>query len=209
MNLDEALQVIGDLSEASKMPCRTYSLPARRCHVGSKLQKIEGSVCNKCYALRGNFARPTVVAAMERRLASLDNPLWVSAMVTALRAKETSGFFRWHASGDLQSLGHLIKICEVARQLPKIRFWLPTREIGILNAFHNAGFTFPDNLIVRFTATMIEEKPSQALMERLGVLGAAVSKKKWNCPASTQENMCMDCRKCWLKSFKVVTYKYH
>ncbi len=209
LTLDQAEALIGTLAYASKMPCHTYSFPAKLCHTGSKLQKVPGSVCNKCYALRGNFARSTVINAMEKRLASIDNPLWVPAMVRVLKAYETSGYFRWHASGDVQSLGHLIKICEVARQTPHIRHWLPTHEIGILNAFKNAGFEYPRNLVVRLSAAMIEQKPSKAQMKSLGVLGGAVSKKRWNCPSSTQDNMCQECRQCWLRTKPVITYKYH
>jgi hypothetical protein len=209
MTLVESNSIVGNLASATKMPCQTYSLPARSCHVGSKLHDIPGSVCSKCYALRGNFSRPTVLNAMQKRLDSIKDPRWVEAMVTAIKDTEFSGFFRWHSSGDLQDLGHLIKICEVARRLPRIKFWLPTREIGILTAFKNAGFTFPSNLIVRFTATMIEQRPPDAIMDRLGVLGAAVSKVEWNCPAPDQENKCMTCRQCWDKRHKVVTYKYH
>lgn len=209
MELDTALRTIGSLAYASKMPCQTYSLPARRCITGSKLHEIEGSVCNKCYALRGNFVRPTIIACMERRLKAMDNPLWVDAMVVALKETETSGYFRWFASGDLQSLSHLIKICEVAKRLPQIKFWLPTKEKCVLEAFHAAGFAFPDNLTVRYSASMIEATPPKDLMARLGVTGSAVSKVAWDCPASKQDNECRDCRACWDKRRKVVTYKYH
>lgn len=211
LTLEKAIEIIGHIASASKMPCQTYSLPAKECNVGSKLREIPGSVCSKCYAMRGNFSRTNVQRVMYNRLKSLTNPLWVSAMVLVLKLTEFSGFFRWHSSGDLQDLGHLIKIAEVARRLPKIKFWLPTREIGILNAYKAAGFEFPPNLVVRFTASMIEARPPNDLMKRLGIQGAAVSKQldKVTCPSHNQGNQCLDCRKCWDKRNKVITYKYH
>jgi ribosomal protein L40E len=209
MTLEEALKIIHSLGEATKMPCYTYSISAWNCHRGSKLRKIPGSVCNKCYAIRGNFARPTVQRVMNARQEAMDHPLWVPAMVIVLNAWETSGYFRWFASGDLQGLGVLLKICAVARQTPHIRHWLPTHEVGILGAFKRAGFTYPKNLVVRLSSDMIEAKPSKSVMKNLGVLGGAVSKVKWNCPAPKQENMCQQCRKCWYKDVSVVTYKYH
>ncbi len=191
------------------MPCNTYSIPAKRCKVGSQLRKIENSVCSKCYALRGNFARPTVVNAMEKRLKAIQDPRWVDAMVFVLQAHEHSGFFRWHASGDLQSLGHLIKIAEIARRLPKIKFWLPTRELQILESFVQAGFIIPRNLIIRFSAAIIEHKPAVALLKRLGIQGSSVSRTVYSCPAPQQENECRTCRNCWDKRRLVITYKKH
>jgi len=209
LTLEEAQEIVGSIGHASKMPCYTYSLPAKNCHTGSQLREIPNSVCSKCYALRGNFARPTVIAHMEKRLRSINDPKWVDAMVLVIQKLEYSGVFRWHASGDIQNLGHLIKIAEIARRLPKITFWLPTRELPILNAYVNAGFKFPKNLIVRLSAAMIEAQPPKEVMKRLGVLGSAVSKEKWDCPASSQNNQCLDCRRCWDKNVPIVTYKYH
>jgi hypothetical protein len=213
MTLEDALAIIGGLSKASKMPCHTYALPAKNCHTGSKLHEVEGSVCSKCYALRGNFARPTIVASMERKLAAIDNPLWVEAMTLVILLTEFSGYFRWHSSGDVQSLGHLIKINTVAKNLPHIKFWLPTREVGILNSFVNAGFKFEPNLIVRLSAAMIGQRPPMSVLKSLAVVDSAVRKKlrkrDSNCVAPTQDNECRDCRKCWDKRVKVVNYHYH
>ena len=209
MTLNEALIIIHSLGYASKMPCRVYSTSAYDCNRGSKLREIEGSVCNKCYARRGNFARPSIQVGLKARAIAMDNPHWSEAMGVVLTALEHSGYFRWYASGDLRSLADLLKICDVAKRTPHITHWLPTHEIGILGAFARAGFTYPDNLIVRLSADMIEQKPSASIMEKLGVWGAAVSKTDWTCPAPSTNNACQLCRKCWQKSVRVVTYKYH
>jgi len=209
MDLETALQIIHSLGYATKMPCYTYSTSAYDCNRGSKLRLVPGSVCNKCYARRGNFARPTIQAGLKARASAMDHPQWCEAMGIVLTCEEHSGHFRWYSSGDMRNLGDLLKICDVAKRTPHIRHWLPTHEIGILAAFKRAGFVYPSNLVVRLSADMIEQKPSGAMLERLGVLGGAVSKKRWNCPASTQDNNCGTCRKCWLKSVRVVTYKYH
>ena len=117
----EAWEVVGGLSKPSKMPCHGYSTPARRCNVGSKLRNVAGSVCSKCYAMKGRYVFPNVQGALERRFNSLTDPRWVHAMVVLITAKEHSGYFRWHDSGDLQSVEHLERIAEVCRQTPRIR----------------------------------------------------------------------------------------
>ena len=112
----EAWEMVGGLSAPSKMPCHGYSIPARRCITGSKLAKVPGSVCAGCYALKGRYLFGNVQSALERRFASLENPEWVDAMVIAITHFEKSGFFRWHDSGDIQSLIHLEKIVSICQQ---------------------------------------------------------------------------------------------
>jgi len=205
----EAWEYVGRLSEPSKMPCYSYSISPRKCKTGAKLAKIPGTVCSKCYAFRGNYPRPTIQKRLAIRLKSISKPYWVEAMVTVIKGKESSGFFRFFDAGDIQDLPHLIKICEVARRLPEIKFWLPTREVGFLRLYLACGLTFPDNLTIRLSATRFEELlPASALLE-LGVLSSSVSKAAWTCPSDTQDNQCLSCRKCWDKNIANVTYKYH
>ena len=56
---------------------------------------------------------------------SLDHPQWVQAMVVLI---DKQPWFRWHDSGDIQSLEHLEKIFEVCRLTPETSHWLPTRS---------------------------------------------------------------------------------
>ena len=47
--------------------------------------------------------------AMERRYKAISDPEWVFAMSVLINSKK-SKYFRWHDSGDIQSLEHLQKI---------------------------------------------------------------------------------------------------
>ena len=64
----QALAICGPLSNPSKMPGHGYALPAYRCRIGSLLQLVPKAVCHYCYALRGRYLFPAVIAAMEKRL---------------------------------------------------------------------------------------------------------------------------------------------
>lgn len=209
MTYEQAIEIIHSLGFASKMPCHTYSISARNCHRGGMLRQVEGSVCSKCYAMRGNFARPTIQEGLNKRQEAMQHPKWTEAMALVLTYKEHSGHFRWFSSGDLQSLADLIKICDVCRRTPHIKHWLPTHEVGILGAFKRAGFTYPTNLTVRLSGDMINKEPPKALLKNLGVVGGAVNTHTYSCPSSKQDNECRTCRKCWDKRVKMVTYKKH
>lgn len=208
MTLLQAIERIGGFSKPSKMPCHSWSIPAKNCKMGSKLAKLKTSVCAKCYAMRGFYPTPNVVNALARRFDSLSNPDWVEAMTIAISGTEGSGYFRWFDSGDLQSLAHLEQIAQIAKNLPNIKFWLPTKEFRIVSEF-TAKNELPENLTIRISGYMIDGPPPVALANRMGVVTSSVSKKAWTCPASNQGNKCLSCRNCWDKQVANVTYKYH
>ena len=205
----KALELIGNFSKPSKMPCQSWSIPAKKCKTGMKLRNVEGSVCSKCYALKGRYPFPNVQKALEKRFESLSNPFWEDAMVLAISETESSGFFRWHDSGDLQSVEHLEKIANIAKRLPSIRFWLPTREYSFVAEFVKRHGNFPENLTVRLSSLMIEGKPPVTIASRFNLTTSGVSKEGFNCPSSKQDGKCLTCRACWDQTVKNVNYKIH
>ena len=110
MKTSEALKIVGGLSKPSKMPGPAYNLPAYKCITGQKLAKVPGSVCFGCYALKGRYRFNNVKSAMERRLEALQHPGWVGAMIQLIKPHKE---FRWHDSGDIQSLEHLQNIFRI------------------------------------------------------------------------------------------------
>lgn len=174
-----------------------------------KLFPVSGSVCSKCYALRGFYPTPNVKAALERRFNSLSHPDWVEAMTVSISGSEGSGYFRWHDSGDIQSLEHLEKIVQVAKNLPSIKFWLPTREYSFVVQFLKKHGAFPDNLNVRLSALMIDGQPPTTIAKGRGLTTSGVSTTGFSCPSSNQGNKCLSCRACWDKNVNNVNYKKH
>jgi len=209
MTVEEAVAFVGGFSAPSKMPCRSYSIPAWLCKTGAKLRNVSGSICSKCYALKGNYSFPVVKNALLKRFDSINKPEWVSAMTIAINGTESSGYFRWHDSGDIQSLKHLTDICQIAKNLPNIKFWLPTREYSILAKYVKQNGAFPDNLTVRLSALMLNAQPPASIANRLGCVTSGVSDIGFTCPSSAQGNKCLNCRACWNKNVSNVNYKTH
>mgnify|MGYP001201155174 CR=1 FL=1 len=203
----ELLAIVGGLSKPSKMPGYAYGIPAQACKVGSLLRTVKGSTCSKCYALKGMYVFPVVRAAQSRRMESLSDPVWILAMTELIsRRTKSVPFFRWHDSGDLQSLEHLSKIVEIAKNLPEVSFWLPTRETATVKEFlANIGI-FPTNLCVRISAPMIGRTPEKIA----GTVGSSVEDTSgFSCPAPKQGNACGDCRACWNPKVENVSYHAH
>lgn len=209
MTLNEARAITGNLSKPSKMPCHGYSISADKCLTGSKLREIEGSVCSKCYACRGNYRYDVVKNSHAFRLAAHDNPLFVEAMVMVIKNTESSGYFRLWDSGDFQSEKMLNQWCEIARALPEIQFWAPSKEIGIISSYIKKGNKIPNNMTIRLSSYMIDGPAFTSLAQSLGLQTSTVQTKDWTCLAPAQNNKCLGCRKCWDKSIGNVAYKAH
>jgi hypothetical protein len=198
-----ALSIAGSLGKPSKMPGFTYGISAKLCNVGAKLAKIKGSVCHDCYALKSNYQYPSVQQAHQKRAEGLNSISWVDSMIKLIGSSNTD-YFRWHDSGDIQSFGHLLDIVRIADRLPNVKFWIPTREKKLINQYLETFGSFPENLCVRVSAAMIDSHAPTNFENT-----STVSSTEGNCPAPKQGNKCVDCRKCWDKSIKNVSYTLH
>jgi len=202
-----AIKIAGSLGKPSKMPGLSYGISAKLCKVGSKLALVKGSTCEGCYALKANYQYPSVQAAHAKRAAGLEHPQWVEAMVYLIE-KAGEKYFRWHDAGDLQSFQHLLNIVSIAEKLPSVSFWLPTREKGLVNQYLRSFKAFPDNLVVRVSAAMIDSEAPAGFQNTSTVHDQAAA-QGYSCPAQSQGNKCMDCRACWDSSVANVSYHKH
>ena len=196
----EAREITGGLSKPSKMPGPAHNLPAVACKTGAKLVKIPGSVCAGCYALKGRYRFNNVQQALQRRLKALEDPRWVDAMVQLIKGQD---WFRWHDSGDIQSMKHLENIFEVCKRTSKTRHWMPTREAQFLKQLDPA--TIPANLIIRMSSHMIDQGP----VKFWPWTSTVTSGDGRSCPAPEQGNSCGSCRQCWDRSTQNVCYGKH
>ncbi len=206
--LKQAEAIAGPLGEPSKMPGYAYGISATKCKVGGALQKIPGSVCHKCYALKGHYVHDNVKDCHARRLAGLTHPRWVEAMVFMIKFRKAR-WFRWHDSGDLQDVMHLTRIVLIANRCRSTKFWLPTREAGIVDRFQAMGGTIPANLVIRVSATMVDGSPPDYPHTSTVIRERPMFSVVASCPAQFNDNKCGKCRQCWDKRVKNVSYPLH
>lgn len=199
----EALAIVGGLSNSSKMPETAHGTPAAECGVGSQLRKKEGTTCFGCYALKGRCGMPKSVAAQYRRLACMYDPQWVEAMIFLLKDVK---HHRWFDTGDIPSTEILEKIFEVCLGTPKTRHWLPTREVRYL---FDLKSRVPDNLVIRVSAPMVDGRPMGGWWQFTSTVHHNLPPVGRECPAKHNMNQCGDCRACWDKRVKNVSYEYH
>ena len=211
MRIKQLETLVGGLSNPSKMPGLSYGTPAAACGIGAILRGRKGTVCEKCYAHKGMYSFPVVKNAQENRLEILSSNLeeWTVNMTELLSrkyAKKTApdNVFRWHDSGDVQSIEHLSAIVQIAKNLPGIDFWIPSKEYAIIRqAFRT--LEIPSNLIIRVSEPMIGLANLSDFLHT-STVGAG---KGFPCEAYTRGGKCGDCRACWDKEIPSIDYPQH
>lgn len=217
----DAQTVCGSLTQTSKMPCKSSSLPTESCQTGFKMAQIPGSICASCYADKGFYAvyantiKPAQFARLDAVWQAMQDPdaaaLWVSGMVSLIGADL---YFRHHDSGDLQGLAHLELIAQLATATPHCQHWLPTREYGIVKEYISNHGALPSNLIVRLSA-MYPDQPvkipaslrghANITSSNVHTPGAQIHGHA--CQAPANNGACGSCRVCW--SGEIVSYEIH
>ena len=211
MKIKDIEKKIGTLSNPSKMPSYAWGISAKDCKTGSKLAKVKGTICNKCYANKGCYVFKVVQDAHKFRLEAILEPQWVDYMAELITQKyknldKSRLYHRWFDSGDIQSFAHLMKIFEVCELTPHINHWLATREYQLINQLDEKDV--PKNLCLRVSAIKVDSPPPKFWKWTSGVHKdkPAIGRE---CPAYKQDGECGSCRACWSRKVKQVSYKEH
>jgi len=216
MLVKDAEKIIGGkscgLTNASKMPSKSFSLPARKtCPIGDVLADCAGTVCHGCYAMKGRYAMQNTINAQARRLAILDRVLvdddaradWISAMTFLV--KRQGGYFRWHDSGDIFSQDYLDLILDIVELTPNVKHWIPTKEIGLISKNRERIESLP-NLIVRVSDFLVGTSGRKCRSFHSSSVNA---KSGVQCRAYERDGNCGGCRKCWNREIQNIDYKKH
>jgi len=201
------------ISNASKMPCKSWSLPAwESCPSAKKSDGKPVDACNYCYALTGAYRFPATVASRAHNMEDWKCDDWVSAMVKVIgKAK----YFRWFDSGDCYDTKLAYKIYTVMGLTPNCSHWLPTRmykDSKFADVFRRMNEL--ENTVVRYSSdsingaiVMSNSAPTSTIIQSADEFKP--SKGESLCRAFTRKGKCASCRACWSKSVKVIKYALH
>jgi len=213
------------LTEARKMPCASWSLPARE--ACPYALNGEGTICGSCYADKGSYTQyPNVKRAQRARFAWVRESLktdagtddFVRTMVDVIR-RTRNPYFRVHDSGDLFSPAYTWAWVRIVQSLPDVKFWFPTRSWRPLTMSKISPATkvaWELALMALAAEPNVTVRPSalffNAPAPRIPGLQAgstAADDGSFTCPASKQDNECRDCRACWDAPATPISYRAH
>jgi len=212
------------LSNASKMPCKSWSLEAIDTCAGSRDQDTGElvPVCADCYAAKGMYRFPVVKAARVHNKQDWKRDEWVADMVTALK---NESYFRWFDSGDVYDRRLLIKITAVVDLTPWCKHWLPSRMYKF-KKFLKLLLELAErpNVVVRWSIddgfidlqekykpnksiVLMDESPNFWKHDYVDSNNLTVCRSSFN--TGKDKGKCGDCRACWNKDVKIIAYIHH
>ena len=200
------------LSKTSKMPCKSFALPAMKTCLGAINSdgKVK-DVCRGCYAMKGSYQWRPAKALRENNRLSVSNELhsFASDMLKLLK-KEKNNYFRWFDSGDVFDNDFLYEIYKVCKQTPDINHWIPTKAREILDNATWEKLEALDNVKVRYSSDAINgEYNSLHGSTAIHSNQKYDDNKVFKCPVDyDQIKKCGNCRACW-HSEKVIAYNFH
>ena len=222
------------LSNTSKMPSKSWSLPAWETCLGARITNYDTNkddvapACKGCYALTGAYMFPNTIKAREHNVTDWQKTDWVDAMVKAIgKAK----YFRWFDSGDVYAVELAVKIRDVINLTPNCLHWLPTRaykDTPIRAIFNSMTETTYDNgkyglkansfylpnAIIRYSSDSVN---GARLSNKMGLNSVIiqseddfVAEKGYAlCRAFKRGGECGTCRACWSDKVDTIAYVYH
>lgn len=217
------------LSFPSKMPGAAWGTsagrdcPAMRLSINAAASAGLPAICGTCYAQKGRYGFGAVKAANTsrgdwERAATRDTAdpaesafademiaeigTWAEREIRAGRVP----YFRIYSSGDFQSV-HSIRAWDgIAKALPHVRFWAPTRtyRIDVFLEELRALAALP-NVTIRPSADAF----NQTAPAVDGLHAGSGAGTVFTCPASNQGGECGSCRLCWDSKMLPVYYRAH
>jgi len=109
----------------------------------------------------------------------------------------------------VQSVEHQLNIAKVAEYTPETQHWQPSREIEIIREAIRRIGVFPDNHVVRVSAHTIGAAGPAGFANTSTVHATRAPEGSYVCPAPDQGNVCGECRACWNRKIKNVSYWLH
>ena len=203
------------ISNTSKMPEGSTSIPIKYCRTGQALMKNPNSICAECYGdeSHGRYGMNTVKNALNWRYALwIDTPHeWEAQLITGInRKRKAMKFFRWFDVGDIQGEEMADAIMRVCRSTPSTQHWLPTKEYKLARYMISAGL--PSNLVLRVSAHLVGQAPPKEFIGSTSTVHEAESLLSFGkvCHAGdTSPPSCGPCRACWDPTIENVSYPFH
>ena len=200
-------------SDASKMPCFSWSLEAMITCAGA-VDIITGAVvdaCEICYARGGFYQMPSVKALRQHNKEDWKRPEFVDEFVVKL---DNSRYFRWFDSGDCYTTKLAWKMYAIMKATPWCQHWFPTRQYKFdkYKVVLDAMALLP-NVVVRFssdsiTGGLVDGATTSTIVPYVETPISFLGKSEV-CLAYERDGKCDTCRSCWDKDVELIIYPAH
>ena len=193
------------LTSTTKTKCAGWMVDNGSC-VGS----MGCEVCRSCYCKKGPSAYAHVQKTRRQRRIWFENaPISeVIGTLTSAIGDLKEKYFRGYVGGDFNTITAIQIWEQVAKNLPKVKFWFPTKAYRVPKLLpYLVGLNKLPNVVVRPSGTDFNQ--DAPVIKGLSA-GTTVYTKEHgkpeghtDCPMS-----CAGCRRCWNRITKVAYHKH-
>lgn len=130
--------------------------------------------------------------------------------------KKKARIVRYHSSGEIESYAYLLKMVQLAIQMPQVKFYFYTKRFDFLEKYLDANEKLPDNLVANVSEWKGNTKGYK--LDGLNIFmyddGTSPSMKSIvHCPAVDAKGhktgvTCSQCGRCFSKNAGLVTAVY-
>ena len=173
---------------------------------------------NDCYAVRFIVMHHNtcVRAYAANTLVMRRNPDKLRKAVKEYCEKNIVKYFRFHTSGELESVNQLKLYCDICRDNPDVTFYIYTKAFDILLKYEDS---LPDNLIVNLSEWHgnIDNLPL-SLISKCNIFSyddgeSEFAAKQIHCPAVDKKGhetgiTCAECRRCMKRGNVTAVYAH-
>jgi hypothetical protein len=211
LNLKISKSRVGTISCSNKkLGCPSWSIPTEMCKTGSKLAKKSKNICSKCYARNMTNFRSNIHLSWSRNydkwLNMNSEKEWIESMIYQINYacnKMNTNYFRIFVGGDYQNKEMINSFIKIAKKMPHIFFWAPSKEYQLLKNIKRV----PKNMIIRVSNPLINPRYTHSGHKNTSTSFTKNSHIKLGLVCEE------DCKKCgyacWDKSVKNITYIVH
>lgn len=121
----------------------------------------EGCENGGCYAVRdAKLHSNSIIPAQGKNTVIMRNSYddgfaQIKAMLIAKKVK----IMRWHSSGEIIDYDYLLRMVQLAKELPNVKFYFYTKRFDEVSRYIDEYGTFPENLICNLSAWRDNLKP--------------------------------------------------
>lgn len=114
-----------------------------------------------CYAVRdAKLHSNSIIPAQGKNTVIMRNSYddgfaQIKAMLIAKKVK----IMRWHSSGEIIDYDYLLRMVQLAKELPNVKFYFYTKRFDEVSRYIDEYGTFPENLICNLSAWRDNLKP--------------------------------------------------
>jgi hypothetical protein len=165
-------------------------------------RKIAGSICEKCYSVRGCNMYPALRNMLKGNSDVLANHLIPESELPFIN----SSIFRFESHGDIHSSIHLQNYVNIAKRNPQTTFTLWTKHYTIAEGFFDMNVK-PKNFILIYSSIMVDVPLKKKNFRHCNKIFTVYSKEtieSKNIDINCGAKDCSKCRMCYTKASRTV-----